>query len=45
MAVSGLVRDRDFIHMITEAQSLIEREKQHGRTETPDQSDAHAGAW
>lgn len=38
MAVSGLVTDRDFIHIITEAQATIEKEKKHGtKTET--------GAW
>lgn len=30
MATSGLVTDRDYIIMITEAQSLIEKEKQNG---------------
>jgi hypothetical protein len=49
MATSGLVTDRDYIIMITEAQSLIEREKQHGRSKplSARQSEAHSspGAW
>jgi hypothetical protein len=47
MATSGLVTDRDYIIMITEAQRLIEKEKEHGRTNNPRQSQAHpvAGDW
>lgn len=49
LAVSGLVTDPDFIHIISEAQSLIDKEKQHGRNESHNarQSDAHPspGDW
>lgn len=38
MAVSGLVTDRDFIHIITEAQAAIDKEKKNGTQTT-------SGAW
>ena len=49
MAVSGLVTDKDFIFLITEAQNIIDKEKQNGRNRlhSARESDAHAspGAW
>lgn len=44
MATSGLVTDRDYIIMITEAQSLIDKEKQHGRTNDSGARQAHTVA-
>jgi hypothetical protein len=41
MAVSGLVTDKDFIHIITEAQALINKEKKNGK----DASETHTGTW
>lgn len=49
MATSGLVTDKDYIIMITEAQSLIDKEKKNGRSETQGACESHArpsfGDW
>lgn len=48
MALSGLVTDKDFILMISEAQHIIDKEKSHGRTlkqHDPSESRASPGSW
>jgi hypothetical protein len=49
MAVSGLVTDPDFIHIISEAQYIIDKEKQNGssRLHSARESAAHTppGTW
>lgn len=46
MAVSGLVTDPDFIHLVTEAQGLINKEKQNVRLSYTEPAQDHSpGDW
>ena len=45
MAVSGLVTDKDFIHIVGEAQHMIDKEKKHGSNDSKDETDIQPGAW
>ena len=45
MALSGLVTDSDFISLISEAQHIIDKEKQHGKHDHSNDGHESMGAW